>query len=70
MVAGRKKRYWSTSCCFSLSPNGMNVSSSEAAAWVIEAVGTAPPRKVASAEPSVSMSTAACCVALSGEKSS
>ena len=48
----------------------MKVSSIEAAAWVIDAVGTAPPRNVASADPSVSMSTAACCVALSGEKSS
>ena len=40
------------------------------AAWVIEAVGTAPPRNAAAAEPSASMSTAPDWVALSGVKSS
>ena len=42
----------------------------DAAAWVIDAVGTAPPRNAASEDPSVSMSTAACWVAFKGLKSS
>ncbi len=42
----------------------------DAAACVIDGLGMAPPRKAASAEPSASMSTAACWVASSGEKSS
>jgi hypothetical protein len=41
----------------------------EAAACVMEAVGTAPPRNTAAADPSVSMSTEAACVALSAVKS-
>ena len=44
--------------------------SCEAEAWVIEAVGTAPPTKTAAADPSAIRSTAPACVALSGLKSS
>ena len=40
------------SSCFSASPNARNVMSIDAAACVIDAVGTAPPRNAASAEPS------------------
>ncbi len=58
MVAGRKKTYSAMSCSRAASLNGTKTMSIEAAAWVIDAVGTAPPRNAASAEPSVSMSTA------------
>ena len=44
--------------------------SCELAAWVIEAVGTAPPRKAASALPSAKRSTAPLWVAFKGVKSS
>ena len=44
--------------------------SCDAEAWVMEAVGTAPPTKTAAAEPSAIRSTAPDWVAFSGEKSS
>jgi len=52
IVAVRKKTKSLMSCCFSVSPKGKKTISIEAAACVIDAVGTAPPKKAASAEPS------------------
>ena len=49
---------------------GTNRTCRDVLACVIEAVGTAPPRNAAAADPSASMSTAPACVPWSGEKSS
>ena len=58
------------SSAFASSSKGTSRMSWDVVAWTMEAVGTAPPRKAASAEPSASMSTAPAWVLLSGVKSS